>query len=81
MVIVTEKLEQGGYNYLGDPKEAWTGPLFNRPFPRLLNSHVQTEAKCKTFLVRMSFNICIRIKNHFHTVEPLHLGDRRKWPL
>ena len=30
----------------------------NRPFPRSKNSHFQNEAKCKTFLVKMSF-ICI----------------------
>ena len=82
MAIVTKKLQQDRY-YIGDPKEAWTGPFFNGPFPSFLNSHCQTETKCKTFQVKMSFT-CIRIKHHFHAVEPLHnghLGDRRKWPL
>ena len=36
-----------------------------RPFPSSLITHFQNEAKCKTFLVKMSF-ICIRIKNQFH---------------
>ena len=37
----------------------------NRPFPSSKKSHFQNEAKCETFLVKMSF-ICIIIKNHFH---------------
>ena len=37
----------------------------NRPFPSSENSHFQNEAKCKTFVVKMSF-ICMRIENHFH---------------
>ena len=37
----------------------------NRPFPSSKNPHFQNEAKCTTFLVKMSF-ICIRMKNHFH---------------
>ena len=35
------------------------------PFPSSQNSLFQNEAKCKTFLVKMSF-ICMRMKNHFH---------------
>ena len=38
---------------------------FNRPFPSFRKTHFQNEAKCKTFVVKMSF-ICIIIKNHFH---------------
>ena len=34
-------------------------------FPSSKISHFQNEAKCKTFLVKMSF-ICMRIKRHFH---------------
>ena len=30
------------------------------------NSHFQNEAKCKTFVVKMSFT-CMEIKNHFQT--------------
>ena len=36
----------------------------NRPFPGSKNPHFQTEAKCKTFLMILSF-ICIRIKKTF----------------
>ena len=36
----------------------------NRPF-RFPEIHLQNEAKCKTFVVKMSF-IWMRIKNHFH---------------
>ena len=37
----------------------------NRPFTSSKKSHFQNEAKCETFVVKMSF-ICILIKNHFH---------------
>ena len=37
----------------------------NRPFPSSKKSHFQNEAKCETFVVKMSF-ICIIIKTHFH---------------
>ena len=37
----------------------------NRPLPSSKNPHFQNEAKCTTFLVKMSF-ICIRMKSHFH---------------
>ena len=37
----------------------------NRPFASYKKSHFQNEAKCETFVVKMSF-ICILIKNHFH---------------
>ena len=39
--------------------------LTNRPGPSSKNSHFENEAKCTTFLVKMSF-ICVRMKNHFH---------------
>ena len=39
--------------------------LANRPLPSSKNPHFQNEAKCSTFLVKMSF-ICMRMKNHFH---------------
>ena len=38
---------------------------FNRPLPSSKNRHFQNEAKCKSFLVKMSL-ICIRMKNHFY---------------
>ena len=37
----------------------------NRPLQSSKNPHFQNEAKCTTFLVKMSF-ICMRMKNHFH---------------
>ena len=37
----------------------------NRPLPSSKNSHFQNEAKCATFLMKMSF-ICMRMKYHFH---------------
>ena len=50
-------------------------------------SHFQNEAKCETFVVKMSF-ICIIIKNHFHIngfALRLALKERffgtRKWPI
>ena len=58
----------------------------NRSFPSSRNSHFQNEAKCETFVVKMSF-ICIIIKNHFHIngfAVSLALKARffgtRKWP-
>ena len=39
--------------------------LFNRPFLSSQNPHFQKEAKCTTFLMKMSF-ICVRMKSHFH---------------
>ena len=38
---------------------------FNRPFPSSKNPHSYNKAKCKTFLVKISF-ICMMIKNDFH---------------
>ena len=36
-----------------------------RLLPSSKNPHFQNEAKCTTFLVKMSF-ICMRMKNRFH---------------
>ena len=51
------------------------------------NPHLQNEAKCTTFLVKMSL-ICMRMKNHFHIKGwALNLvliqrpGGTRKWPI
>ena len=41
----------------------WT--FMNRPLPSSKNPHFQNEARCTTFLVKMSF-ICMRMKNDFH---------------
>ena len=58
----------------------------NRPVPSSKNPHFQNEARCTTFLVKMSF-ICIRMKNDFHikgwapTLVLKHRpGGTRKWP-
>ena len=59
----------------------------NRPLPSSKNPHFQNEARCTTFLVKMSF-ICMRMKNHFHIkgwtlnlVLIQRLGGTRKWPI
>ena len=58
-----------------------------RPLPSSKNPHFQNEAKCTTFLVKMSF-ICTRMKSHFHikgwALNLLLLqrpGGTRKWPI
>ena len=38
---------------------------FNRPFPSSKKFHFQNEAKCETFVVKMSFNFDAN-KTHFH---------------
>ena len=59
----------------------------NRPFPSSRKSHFQTEAKCETFVVKMSF-ICIIIKNHFHIngfalslALKVRFFGTQKWPI
>ena len=59
----------------------------NRPFPSSKKSHSQNEAKCETFVVKMSF-ICIIIKNHFHINSfalslalKVRFFGTRKWPI
>ena len=59
----------------------------NRPFPSSKTSHFQNEAKCETFVVKMSF-ICIIIKNHFHIngfalslALKVRFFGTRKWPI
>ena len=59
----------------------------NRPFLSSKNSHFQNEAKCETFVVKMSF-ICIIIKNHFHIngfalslALKVRFFGTRKWPI
>ena len=60
---------------------------YNRPFPSSKKSHFQNEAKCETFVVKMSF-ICIIIKNHFHIngfalslALKVRFFGTRKWPI
>ena len=59
----------------------------NRPFPSSKKPHFQNEAKCETFVVKMSF-ICIIIENHFHIngfalglVLKVRFFGTRKWPI
>ena len=59
----------------------------NRPLSSSKNPHFQNEARCTTFLVKMSF-ICMRMKNHFHIkgwtlnlVLIQRLGGTREWPI
>ena len=61
--------------------------LTNRPFPSSKKFHFQNEAKCETFVVKMSF-ICIIIKNHFHVngfalslALKVRFFGTRKWPI
>ena len=42
----------------------WKCAVSNRPLPSSKNPHFQNEARCTTFLVKMSF-ICTRMKNDF----------------
>ena len=70
----------------------WTVPLgnsldVNRLFPSSKNSHFQNEARCTTFLVKVSF-ICMRMKNDFHIkgwaptlVLKQRPGGTQKWPI
>ena len=60
---------------------------YNRPLPSSKNPHFQNEARCTTFLVKMSF-ICMRMKNDFHIkgwaptpVLKQRPGGTRKWPI
>ena len=58
-----------------------------RPLPSSKNPHFQNEARCTTFLVKMSF-ICMRMKNDFHIkgwtptlVLKQRPGGTWKWPI
>ena len=69
-------------NFLND-----TRLTVNRPRPISKNPQSQNEAKCTTFLVKISF-ICMRMKNYFHIKGwALNLvliqtpGGSRKWPV
>ena len=61
--------------------------LRNRPLPSSEDPHFQNEARCTTFLVKMSF-ICMRMKNDFHIkgwaptlVLKQRPGGTRKWAI
>ena len=56
------------YGKTSDTVNYWgklTTSDYNRPLPSSKNPHFQNEARCTTFLVKMSF-ICMRMKNDFH---------------
>ena len=62
-----------------------TSQLYNRP--RSKNPYFQNEARCTTFLVKMSF-ICMKTKNDIHIkggaptlVLKQRPGGTRKWPI
>ena len=60
---------------VGEQKSQWD----NRPFLSSKKSHFQNEAKCETFVVKMSC-ICIIIKTHFHNKGfALILASLWKW--
>ena len=59
----------------------------NRPLPGSKNPHFQNQAKCTTFLVKMSF-ICMRMKNLLHIkgwalnlVLIQRRGETWNWPI
>ena len=59
----------------------------NRPLPSSKNPHFQNEARCTTFLVKMSF-ICMRMKmisiskaEHLPSFWHRGPGETRKWPI
>ena len=61
--------------------------FYNRPFPSSKNFHFQNEAKCKTFLLKMTF-IFMTIKSHFYIngfalrlALKERLGATWKWPI
>ena len=79
----TQQDVQVGYRKLAKA----ASPCLNRPFPSSKKSHFQNEAKCETFVLKMSF-ICIIIENHFHIngfplslVLKVRFFGTRKWPI
>ena len=59
----------------------------NRPFPSSKKSHSQSEAKCETIDMKMSFNYDAN-KTHFHNkgfalslVLKVRFFGTRKWPI
>ena len=64
-------------------------PPYPRPVAKetLIGHHFQSEVKCKTFVVEMSF-IYMRIKTHFNIIGfalsvalKQRLGATKQWPL
>ena len=74
-VVIGRRKQKCGLTQLGSRTLCL---LINRPFSSSKNSHFQNEAKCKRFLVKMSF-ICMRVMNHFYInsfANPLDLKQR-----
>ena len=64
----------------------WRADQLFRPLPTSKNTHFQNEAKCTTFLGKISF-ICVRMNTHFHIkgwalnlVLMQRSGGTWKWP-
>ena len=62
-------------------------PGVKRPFPSCCEPHYESEAKCKAFHMKISFD-CIRMKTNFHTKNfalsltfIMRLKATRKWPI
>ena len=79
-----------------DRRKQWKRYVYTRTFLKtenqyatseFQNPHFQNEARCATFLVKMSF-ICMRMKSDFHVkgwaptlVLKQRPGETRKWPI
>ena len=60
------------------PSRSFSGK-WKRPFPSSKKFRFQNEAKCETFVVKMSF-ICIIIKDHFFSLAlKVWFFGTRKW--
>ena len=61
--------------------------VVNRPFPSCCEPHYKSEAKCKTFHMKISF-LCIWMKTNFHNKNfalslafIMRFKATRKWPI
>ena len=76
-----------GFSFILKLFEIFALNVLNRSFPSSKNPHFQNEAKCETFVLKMSF-ICRRIKNRFQingVADNLEWKQRfrvtQKWPI
>ena len=66
IILLTQTLFlRHSIHFTFNPSQPYDKQLFNGPFLSSQNPHFQSEAKCTTFLVKMSF-VCMRMKTHFH---------------
>ena len=88
IILLTQTLFlRHSIHFTFNPYQPYDKKLFNRPFLSSQNPHFQKEAKCTTFLMKMSF-ICVRMKSHFH-IKGWSLilvliqgpGGTKKWPI